>query len=123
MHHLLVILIVMLPLLGVLMFWLLPFGVAIPAYIAVLAVSGLMYWGLVVLMRRQARFGREGMIGASAVVVSKLGPRSGAKYVVRVRGELWNADSSDDLKPGQQVTITAVVGLTLTVVRLDRQAE
>ncbi len=116
MHHFVVILILMLPLIGIGVFWLLPLAAAIPIYLGILLVSGLMYWGLTILMRRQPSYGEEALVGTRAVVVSKLKPGAQGQYVVKVRGELWNANSQDDLKPGDTVRIAAASGLTLTVV-------
>ncbi len=115
MHHFVVILILLLPVIGIGLFWLLPLGAAIPAYLGILAACGFMYWGLTKLMRRQPSAGDEALPGTTAVVVSRLKPGAEAQYVVKVRGELWNANSQDDLKPGDSVRIVSADGLLLTV--------
>ena len=43
----------------------------------------------------------------------------GRKILVRVRGEIWNAESSDRLRVGDTVRITSLDGLVLRVQRLD----
>jgi membrane-bound serine protease (ClpP class) len=59
--------------------------------------------------RRRAVTGAEALVGKSGVMATRT--------QVRVAGELWQARSSDELVPGDQVTIVAVDGLTLTVER------
>ncbi len=66
-------------------------------------------------MKNNYEYGVEGFIGEEAKVVSKLGPLNDAQYMVKVRGELWSADSVEDLKPGDKVKILSTKGLTLVV--------
>jgi membrane protein implicated in regulation of membrane protease activity len=66
-------------------------------------------------MKKRSKDGVEGLIGSEARVVSKLGPHNEAQYMVRVRGELWSANSRNDLKPDETVKILSVNGLTLVV--------
>lgn len=109
------IILLLLPLIGVVVFWLLPLSLAIPVYLVVLLASGLMYWTIVRAMKERPKYGAEGLIGAEARVVFKLGPHDEAQYMVRVRGELWSANSRDDLKPDETVKVLSVNGLTLIV--------
>ena len=117
MHHFVVILILLLPVIGIGLFWLLPLAAAVPAYLGILVACGFMYWGLTILMRRQPSAGDEALPGTAAVVVSKLKPGVDPQYVVKVRGELWNAKAQDDLKPGDSVKIVSAEGLLLTVAK------
>jgi len=57
--------------------------------------------------RRRSVTGAEALVGRRAVVATKT--------QVRVAGELWQASSADELAPGDEVTVVAVDGLTLTV--------
>jgi len=57
--------------------------------------------------RRRSVTGAEALVGRKAVVATKT--------QVRVAGELWQASSADELAPGDEVTVVAVDGLTLTV--------
>jgi membrane protein implicated in regulation of membrane protease activity len=66
-------------------------------------------------MKKRPAFGIEALIGAEGRVASKLGPHADAQYLVKVRGELWKANSGDDLKPDDRVEISSVDGLTLLV--------
>jgi membrane protein implicated in regulation of membrane protease activity len=109
------IILLLLPLIGIVVFWLLPLPPAILVYLIILLASGLMYWTIVRAMEKHSKYGVEGLIGAEARVVSKLGPDDDAQYMVRVRGELWSANSHDDLKPHETIKVLSVNGLTLEV--------
>jgi len=109
------IILLLLPLIGIVVFWLLPLTQAILAYIVILAVSGLLYWVIARAMKRGSKYGVEGLVGAEVRVVSKLGPHDEAQYMVRVHGELWSANSRDDLKSDETVKVLSVNGLTLVV--------
>lgn len=109
------IILLLLPLLGIVVFWLLPLPLAIPIYLVILLASGLMYWTIVRAMKKRSKNGVEALIGAEARVVSKLGPHGEAQYRVKVRGELWSANSRDDLKPDATAKVLSVNGFTLVV--------
>ena len=66
-------------------------------------------------MKKRYEYDIEGLIGEEARVVSKLEPQDEAQYMVRVRGELWSANTLDDLKPGEKVKILSINRLTLMV--------
>jgi membrane protein implicated in regulation of membrane protease activity len=108
-------LIILLPLLGLIVFLILPISLALPVYLVILLLSGLMYWAIISAMKRRPNSGSESMIGAKARVVSKLRYQDEAQYAVKVRGELWNANSPDDLKPGETAKILSIDGLTLII--------
>jgi membrane protein implicated in regulation of membrane protease activity len=74
---------------------------------------------IVVAMKNNYEYGIEGVIGKEAKVVSKLGSLSDAQYLVKIRGELWSADSDDDLKPGDKVKILSANELILVVEKVD----
>ena len=61
--------------------------------------------------RRPVVAGREQMIDSTGPVLDW----RGVEGRVRVRGESWNARSTAPLRPGQQVRVTAIDGLTLHV--------
>ncbi|HEY50849.1 MAG TPA: nodulation protein NfeD [Dehalococcoidia bacterium] len=66
--------------------------------------------------RKQAATGREELVGKRAVVREALDPEGTIFY----KGELWAAISEkDQIKPGEEVIITAVDGLILHVVRKE----
>ena len=66
-------------------------------------------------MKKNHEYGVEGFVGGEARVVSKLGLLNDAQYMVKFRGELWSANSIDDLKPGDKVKILSANGITLVV--------
>ena len=113
MHHL----ILLLPLIGIIVFWLFPLNIAIPVYIVILIISGLMYWAIIRAIRKIPVTGKNGLIGARAIVKSRSGPEDEARYLVEVtaEGELWQAASPDKLKPGDTVYFREVKGLVLLV--------
>jgi|ERR671925_93512 membrane-bound serine protease (ClpP class) len=57
--------------------------------------------------RARPRVGAEAMIGARAEVVER--------GWVRVHGELWQARSEHEARPGETVRVKAIDGLTLIV--------
>jgi len=57
--------------------------------------------------------GKEGLVGATGVVVASQGRRG----KVMMRGEHWDAEFTDDLKPGDEIRVSALKGLTLVVER------
>lgn len=116
-------LILILPLLGIIIFWILPPGIAIPVYLLILVISGMMYWVIVRAMKKHPETGAEGLIGATTRIESSLQTRNETQYVVRIQGELWNATSSDLLKEGELVTVIGVTGLTLLVQRVNHPEE
>ena len=117
MHHL----ILFLPLIGIIVFWLIPLNIAAPSYAGIVLVSGLMYWAIIRAMKKIPTTGVSGLVGSRARVVSELGPSDEAQYLVETDGEMWSANSPDVLKPGEEVRITGVKGIKLLVSHLDSQ--
>jgi membrane protein implicated in regulation of membrane protease activity len=117
MHHL----ILLLPVFGIVVFWLFPLSLAIPIYMVILAISGLMYWAIVRAIRKIPRANLS-FVGDKAIVASRLGPRDRSQYMVEVHGELWGANSPDELRIGESVIITDARGTVLTV-KLDQISE
>ncbi len=113
MHPYLIIL--LLPLIVIIVFWLMPLYLAIPVYLVILLLSGLLYWAIVRAMKKRPYTGSEDLIGEEARVVIKSVSHDEAEYMVRVHGELWSANSRDDLKPDEIVKVLSVDGLTLIV--------
>lgn len=65
--------------------------------------------------KRAVVTGQEGLIGSDGVVISVMNEQ----VIVRVMGELWEARSPTMLNPGATVKVTAIKGLTLTVMPTD----
>jgi len=71
------------------------------------------------LIRTRPQTGIEALAGQRGVVLTT----TGRKGKVRVRGENWDAESSEELRPGDEVTVSSLRGLVLVVEsgRADRQ--
>lgn len=64
------------------------------------------------------RSGAEPLVGRTGIVVEELNPSG----YVRVRGELWRAESTGDSIPaGVAVRVVSAEGMTLTVKRDQKQ--
>ncbi|MEE8503513.1 MAG: nodulation protein NfeD [candidate division NC10 bacterium] len=68
--------------------------------------------------RRQPVTGHEGLIGQIALVKTALKPEG----QIFLRGEIWKARSEEPVKPGGQVEVTGISGLTLKVRKLSPEA-
>lgn len=99
--------VLLLPVAGVVVFWLLPLGIAIPIYIVILILSGLIYW---VLFRtvRMPESGYTSVVGYNAVVISVPIVRRKECCWVKVKGELWRASSLDELQVGDKVVVIGI---------------
>jgi membrane protein implicated in regulation of membrane protease activity len=96
-------------------FWLMPLNLAVPIYVVIALVSGLLYWLITRSMMKPVATGSEELIGTGAEVVSRLSSNNYTKYLVRAGGELWTARSANSLLPGEQVNIAAMDGIRLVV--------
>ncbi len=106
----------LLPLVGLGVFWLLPLPLAIPAYLAILLVSGTVFVLALRVMHRAVQTGAEGMAHRFGEVVDGDGTRGR----VEVKGEIWNAVASEPLRKGERIEVVGVAdGLTLRVRRID----
>jgi membrane protein implicated in regulation of membrane protease activity len=84
-----------------------PWNVVVVCVAALIEVGEVFFW-IKFLRRYRVQTGAEGMVGERAEVI---GPGR-----VRVRGEIWSATGGDaPLKPGDEVRVIAVDGLTLRV--------
>jgi membrane-bound ClpP family serine protease len=114
------IVIMALPLLGLGLFYFLPFGMAFPLYLFLLFISGLMYYGMFTVMgrKRRVRTGFEEMIGEEAIVMEDLDPEG----KVRINDELWAARAQGGrFLKGEKVRITGHEGLTVIVEALSEK--
>ncbi len=106
-----------LPILGLVLFAVLPFSVALPLYLVVVAISALMYTAIWRALRLPPVTGLEAMSGGRAHVVETLRPAG----VIRYSGELWRAVADELIAPGIPVWIARVErrpeGLTAVVHR------
>jgi membrane-bound serine protease (ClpP class) len=105
----------MMPLLGLGLFALLPWPVALPSYLALVAVSLGLYGKILQGMRQPVQTGREAMLGAVVTVTRD----TTSQGQVRYGNELWSAVSEQRLIAGQRARIVGFDGLRLVVRRLD----
>ncbi len=112
-------LILLMPVLGLPLFWLLPLGYALPINIALWLISAFLYRLIRKAMMKPVQDGFRSLIGTEAEVVSKRAPTHSARYLVRAQGELWSAYSTDALDIGEQVNIVAVRGIGVVVERAE----
>jgi len=98
-----------------------PLNFAIPSYIVIVLISGLMYWLIARAMRKPIQDGFQSLIGTEAEVVSK-SETGRSRYLVRARGEgeLWSAYSTDAFDIGEWVNIVAVRGIGVVVERTTK---
>ncbi len=115
--------ILLLPLMGLPLFWLLPLGYALPINFVVWLASPFLYRLIRRAMRKPPADGFRSLVGTQAEVVSKSETGRSAKYMVRVQGEgeLWTAHSTDVLGIGEWVNIVAVRGIGVVVERTENR--
>ncbi len=107
MHHSLL----WLPLLGLGLFFVWPWQVALPLYVPMVLLYLFAGWKGRRALLKSPVIGRRAMIGGLAEVVDG----EGREVEVEYQGELWHAVSPEPLRRGQHVTIRRVEGLTLRV--------
>jgi membrane protein implicated in regulation of membrane protease activity len=107
--------ILLMPVIGLVVFWIWPFGPAMLIYLIILTVSGLLYAKIIKSMRRPVITGREGLRGEAADVLDITGHAGH----VRIHGEIWRAVSEDDLRPGDHARVVDIDGLTVKIKRDD----
>ncbi len=112
-------LILLMPLFGIPLFWLLPLGYALPINFVIWLISVFLYWLIRKAMRKPIQDGFQSLIGTEAEVVSKRVLAHSARYLVRAQGELWSTYSADALEIGEQVNIVAVRGIGVVVERAE----
>jgi len=82
----------------------------------ILLVSLAFYYFIMRAMHQPVITGREAIIQGTGKVIEV----REHKVLVRVRNEIWNAESPDKLRTGDQVEIVSVDGLMLRVQRIGR---
>lgn len=107
----------LMPVIGLPVFWLTPLSFAIPFYIFIVLISGLLYRAIAKSMSKPLETGALKLIGSEAEVISRLSPGHSAQYVVRSGGEMWTARCADVLQPRETVSIAAIHGIGLVVER------
>ena len=111
-------LILLMPVLGIPIFWLIPLNFTIPSYIVIVLLSTFLYWLIIRAMKKPIQDGFQSLIGTEDEVISKRSPDGSTRYLVRSQGELWNAYSTDVLEIGEPVDIVAVKGIGIVAERV-----
>jgi membrane-bound ClpP family serine protease len=101
----------MMPILGLPLFWVLDFYVALPLYLGILALSGVVMLLTMRSLKQPASSGIESMRGDIAEVVEALCPRGKVRY----HNELWYAQGREPVAVGETVRIVGNKGLCLLV--------
>jgi len=106
----------LLPILGLPLFFMFPWELALPLYAGVCFVSAAFYWLLWRTVRRPATTGIDGMVGGVGTVFDC----GEGKTKVSYRGEIWDAVSKQAISPGEPVEILGIEGLKLVIRRKAR---
>ena len=88
----------------------LPWNLVVIVLAAALELS-LWFFGVRYSRRRRATVGVQTMVGMQGQAISTLQPTG----QVKVDGEIWEARSQGDVRPGDTVRVKAIDGLTLEV--------
>jgi membrane protein implicated in regulation of membrane protease activity len=108
-------LVMLLPFIGLPVFWVFPFGQALPIYLFFVSLFAGMMWVMHRTMKYPRMTGAESLAGKTAEVVSRTRLGYGPPYMVRILGELWSADSKETLHIGEKVTVICVQGNSVLV--------
>ena len=104
-------LVLLMPVIGLGVFWLWPFSVAMPVYLIILLISGFVYFAMLKAMHRPVTTGKEGLIGKSVDIVDM----AGSKGHVRVHGEIWEAVFEDSFQKTDKGAVKSVQDMTLVI--------
>lgn len=109
----LMMIIMALPLLGIIFFFVIPFPESLFYYLLVFAVSAFFYGLMFKVMKKPPVMGREAMIGSTAEVLTW----ENGSGTVSFRGEIWKArtENQSKLNRGMKVKIVGLKGLILVV--------
>lgn len=105
-------LILFLPAFALSLFWVLPFGTALPLYLFIMAMSLFLYFKVFQAMHQSIKTGQEAMLKKKALVIEDINPKGKIQYA----GEIWDATGAGKkFLKGGQVLIKGFRGLTLIV--------
>lgn len=107
-------LVLMMPFVGLTVFWILPVSAAAPVYLVVFALSVWLYWYVVKSTCWPVQTGKEKIRHGTGTVIAVEGPR----LIVSLDGETWNAESPDRLGVNDEVEVFDIEGLVLKVKRI-----
>lgn len=109
-------LILVMPIVALPVLWLLPLGEGLPLYMAVLLVTGAVYWLAIRAMRAPVVSGKQTVLRR----VGRVRSADGHRGSVWVASELWSAESRDTpLAVGDAVEVVGIDGLRLIVRKIN----
>jgi membrane-bound serine protease (ClpP class) len=106
----------LMPILGLPLFWILDFSIALPLYLGILALSGVVMVLTMQSIRKPPSSGIEGMRGDMAEVVEALHPQGKVCY----HNHFWYAKAREPIDVGERVRIVGNEGLCLLVTKLSQ---
>jgi membrane-bound serine protease (ClpP class) len=92
-------------------------GVIVSTMIMILLVALVFVRAAWRTQRSRTVTGKEGLIGEVGVVISDLAPRG----MLRVHGEIWQAESDEPIVKGEEAEVMEMVGLKLRVRKIKKQ--
>ncbi|BDG01599.1 NfeD family protein [Anaeromyxobacter oryzae] len=90
-----------------------------PTPAAIAGLIGFMAWKIARGRRMPLQLGAPALVGEVGEALTEVGPAGGEVFV---HGEYWHARSAAAIPRGARVRVSAIIGLTLTVVAEDRAA-
>ncbi len=107
-----------LPILGIALFFVLPWTAALPPYLVLLGFSGSFHWLMWRAMRLPVRAGGEKMVGSAAGLLDR--KEDSGRDVCR--GGVWQAKAKEEnpLARGHKAVTESLSRLTLSVKRVDK---
>ena len=106
--------VLILPVLGLVVFLILPFDIALPVYAVILSISIYFYITIMKAMKKPVETGREEMMHEMVNVLDTIKPAGHVKF----QNEIWNASSDETLRKGDKAEIVGLNGLTLIVKKI-----
>jgi membrane-bound serine protease (ClpP class) len=103
--------VLLMPILGLVVFLIWPFYMALPVYLVIFTLSAILYVKLLKAMRKPVKTGLQTLMGE----IGEITYIKDHKGFIDVHGETWEAESLDDLKKGDMAKVIGVNGLTLHV--------
>lgn len=103
-------LVLLMPIFGLALFPVLPWPMAVPAYLVVLMASAVLYYKTMQAMKLPIQVGRETLLGKVVEVVTVVEAPSLTRYLVRNGGELWSATSTGELGCGDKAVVMGFEG-------------
>ncbi len=91
--------VMLLPIIGLPIFWILTFGEAIPIYLFFVSLSAGMMWVMHRAMKSPRMTGSEFLMGKTGEVVSNTRLDYVPPYMIWILGELWSADQPPMIGP------------------------